>query len=102
FNTREAIAVLFELVSALNEKLEKLDMNSLALALHFFDEVSGILGIEFEKEGNADKFVELLVELRAEARKRKDWATADKIRESLRNLGVEIEDTADGTKWKYV
>ncbi|MEM3413815.1 MAG: cysteine--tRNA ligase [Thermoplasmata archaeon] len=102
FNTREAIAVLFELVSALNEKLEKLDMNSLALALHFFDEVSNILGIDFEKEGTADKFIELLVELRTDARKRKDWATADKIRESLRNLGVEIEDTAEGTKWKYV
>jgi len=102
FNTREAIAVLFEMVSEINEKIERMDMNSLASALHFFDEVSGILGIDFEGKGSGDKFIELLLEVRNEARKRKDWETADKIRERLRSLGVEVEDTAEGTKWKYV
>lgn len=102
FNTREAIAVVFDMVSALNEKMEKLDMNSLADALYFLDQVAGILGIDFEKQGTGDKFIELLLELRADARNRKNWEVADKIREKLRGLGVEIEDTAEGTKWKYV
>jgi cysteinyl-tRNA synthetase len=42
----------------------------------------------------------LLIELRAEARGRKDWATSDRIREQLNELGVTLEDRADGTIWK--
>ncbi|MGB9636247.1 MAG: cysteine--tRNA ligase [Thermoplasmata archaeon] len=102
FNTREAIAVLFELSSVLNEKMQHLDMFSLSQALHFYNECSAILGIDFEKKGDADRFIEFILEMRAEARKRKEWDVADRIRAKLRELGVEIEDTAQSTSWRYV
>ncbi len=66
-----------------------------------------VLGIIPEQEAvggaNAEReagLIQLLVDLRAEARARKDWATADKIRNQLTALGVTLEDRADGTVWK--
>ena len=44
--------------------------------------------------------IRLLLDLRTEARERKDWATADQIRQSLTDLGISLEDRADGTIWK--
>jgi cysteinyl-tRNA synthetase len=102
FNTREAIAVLFSLISDVYEKYNTLDLASLTTAWHFLDEVSEILGIRFEQKRHADEIVEFVLQMRDEARKRKDWATADRIRERLREMGIEIEDAQNGTKWKYV
>ena len=47
-----------------------------------------------------DGLIRLLIDLRANARLQKDWATSDKIRNQLRDLGVILEDRADGTIWK--
>ena len=44
--------------------------------------------------------MELIIEIRQDARERKDWTTADKIRDSLANLGIKLEDTRDGAVWK--
>ena len=51
--------------------------------------------------GDADKFVNLLVEVRSEARKQKLWAMSDLIRDRLKELGVTIEDGKEGTTWRY-
>jgi len=51
--------------------------------------------------GDADKFVALLVELRSEMRKQKNWAMSDLIRDRLKELGVTIEDGKDGTLWRW-
>jgi cysteinyl-tRNA synthetase len=50
--------------------------------------------------GRQDGLIRLLVELRREARASKDWATSDKIRDELTELGVTLEDRPDGTVWK--
>jgi cysteinyl-tRNA synthetase len=56
-----------------------------------------------EKKGSADAdgFINLLVEIRAEVRKQKLWAMSDLIRVRLKELGVTIEDTKDGTTWRW-
>jgi cysteinyl-tRNA synthetase len=70
--------------------------------------VFDILGLASEQEvaGEKDtlfeKVVDLLLNLRIEAKTRKDWDTADKIRKGLNAIGIEVNDTKDGFEWKIV
>jgi cysteinyl-tRNA synthetase len=64
-----------------------------------FDKVLGVIG-EIRKEEKLPKEAEELIRKREEARKAKDWETADKIREQLKAMGIIIEDTPQGVKWK--
>jgi cysteinyl-tRNA synthetase len=66
-------------------------------------DVLGIIPDQLDRgsdAGREDGLLRLLVELRAEARARKDWTTSDQIREKLSNLNVTLEDRLDGTVWK--
>ena len=117
FSTPVAISVLFELSKAVNSALDRsegISLLSLQQAEAFFD-TSGrdILGIlkqddqdhNREIKGSTDKFdaiMELLFELRAEARKNKNFALSDKIRDELLRLsGIEIKDTKEGQSWSF-
>jgi cysteinyl-tRNA synthetase len=65
-----------------------------------FDKVLGVIG-EVKKEEVLPKEAEELIRKREEARKSKDWETADKIREQLKAMGVLIEDTPEGVQWRF-
>ena len=108
FNTAGAMGVLFEVVAAVRNAQITPDSPGLGAALGFLHEAAGeLLGIlapveQFTPDNNSDminNLIALLVELRAAARERRDWATADNIRQRLNELGVSLEDTAEGTKW---
>ena len=63
----------------------------------------GIIPDSVESSSNADRedgLVRLLIDLRAQARAKKDWATGDQIRNQLKELGIVLEDRVDGTIWK--
>ena len=65
-----------------------------------FDELTDVLGICYNrKEETLDEEVNRLIEERNKARAAKDYATADKIRDDLKALGIQIKDTKDGTEW---
>jgi cysteinyl-tRNA synthetase len=64
-----------------------------------FDKVLGVIG-EIEKDEELSDEAQQLIRKREEARKAKDWKTADQIREQLKAMGIVIEDTAQGVKWK--
>lgn len=100
-NTADAISVIFELVRDINTALA--DNPSLAFAKEsesIFNELTGVLGLVYREEDNSlDAEVEKLIAERTEARKRKDWATADKIRDTLKEMNIVIEDTPQGIKW---
>jgi len=67
-------------------------------------ELTGVLGLRLQEKqgsGDADKFVDLLVEVRSEVRKQKLWAMSDLIRDRLKEMSVVIEDTKEGTKWRW-
>ncbi len=114
FNTREALAGLFELVRLVNRAMEQEEGNekTLAQALETLDELGGsVLGLFApstpRSEADAGPWKELssqlvdyLMELREQARTSKDWATADNIRDRLKELGIVLEDTAEGPKWR--
>lgn len=99
FNTPQAFSVIFELVKKALSSDKKEELSQIK-ALFF--EWNYFLGFDFSKtEKSADEFVEQLVNLRDDARARKDYAQSDKIRDTLQKLGVEIRDLSDGTHWRW-
>ena len=105
FNTAGAIAALFELVKAINTARDSGANDAQLLpAQNTLRTLTGVLGLRLQdKKGSADAdgFINLLVEVRAEVRKQKLWAMSDLIRDRLKDLGVTIEDGKEGTTWRW-
>jgi cysteinyl-tRNA synthetase len=105
FTTPLALSALHELVKAINTARDRgAKDNQLESAQATLRELTGVLGLKLaDKKGaqGADKFVNLLIEVRTEVRKQKLWPLSDLIRDRLKELGVTIEDTKDGTLWKW-
>ncbi|WP_085520822.1 cysteine--tRNA ligase [Tuberibacillus sp. Marseille-P3662] len=103
FNTANAITVMFEAVKEANKQLE--DKNSSVTLLKAYitllDEFSSVLGI-YLKEDDAllDEHIEQKIQQREAARKHKDFSTADRIRDELKDQGIVLEDTPQGVRWK--
>lgn len=111
FNAPAALAVLQDFTRQVNSLLNEQGpqtRGSLAAIDQLYRELGGdVLGIipdETEMGADAEReegLIRLLIDLRAQARAQKDWATSDKIRDQLRELGVVLEDRPDGTIWKF-
>ncbi len=105
FNTADAVSVIFELAREANAMTasEKKPSKALAsAALAAFDELVNVLGLIYgdADEKGLDEEVEALIEARQAARKEKNWAEADRIRDTLKGMGIILEDTPQGVKWK--
>ena len=102
-NTADALSSVFELARDINTTLGVGTHASKELcefALHLYDELNGVLGLLYNrKEQSLDEEIEELIRQRTEARKQKDWATADRIRDELKERHVVLEDTPQGVKW---
>jgi len=103
FSTPQAIAVLFELAKEINRNAEwGADVNEAQETLR---SLAGILGLALEEQTqlapDAGAFIELLISVREDLRTSKQWQLADNIRTGLTDLGVTLEDTPQGTRWKY-
>jgi len=103
-NTREAIAAVFEFARMANKAIDAgAGKGALVEAAGVFESVGEVLGL-FRERGEptqvVDGLLDLLVALREDARTRRDYATADRIREALSSLGVDLEDTHSGVRWK--
>ena len=104
FNTADAITVLFELSKDLNTNL---NVNSskevVSKALGVLRELGAPLGIlQKSTKGSLEDEIEALIEARQKARKEKNFAEADKIRDDLKARGIVLEDTPQGVRWKKV
>lgn len=102
-NTADALSALFDLARDINTSLNASTAPSKELctwAMDLFMELAGILGLLYKKKENSlDQEIEDLIARRTQARKEKDWATADKIRDELKARHVVLEDTPQGVKW---
>jgi len=105
FNTPLALAALYELVKAINTASDNgANDEQLKSAQSTLRELADVLGLRLqEKQGSSEKEaqVEALIAERTEARKQKQWARSDEIRDQLKEMGVTIEDSKDGTKWRW-
>ena len=101
-NPADGIAAVFDLVKDINTKIldKPVSENVCKTAAKIFDELCDVLGILYNKKSNdLDKEVEKLIAQRQEAKKNKDFATADKIRDDLKARGIILKDTRQGTTW---
>lgn len=105
FNTAGALATIFELVKAINiardQGATEEQIRPAQATLRQMTDVLGLRLTEKAGSGDAEKFIELLVEVRSEIRKQKLWALSDLIRDRLKELGVTLEDSKDGTNWHW-
>lgn len=101
-NTADAISVIFELVKYANVNVtEESSKATVELVLNTVEKLCDILGIITEKkEEILDSDIEALIEERQAARKAKNFARADEIRDQLSDMGIILEDTREGVKWK--
>ncbi len=111
FNTPGALAEIFSFVRTVNSLIEKVQKTAvLRRALATLTELLQVLGIDLsgaeqqaggaEIQAKFDGVMDLLLEIREEARKNKDWNTADRIRDRLKGIGISVADTKDGPVWK--
>ena len=103
-NTADAISVIFEGVREINASVTadtKANIADIEDSIQFIRELGDVLGIAQKQENcDLDVEVERLIEERQAARKDKNWALADQIRDQLKELGIVLEDTPQGIKWR--
>ena len=106
FNTRQAIEAMFQMARATNRMMGERTLSKKAAQryLGLIDEFNGILNIipPAKADDSMDEVMSILIDLRAELRKRKMYDMADLIRDRLKDAGIVLEDSSDGAKWKRV
>ncbi len=99
--TPQALAVLFDLAREINRKRDA--GQPIAAEQALLRELAGVLGLTLaapqQRAQEAAPFIDLLVAIRSELRAAKQWALADRIRDGLAELGVELKDSPEGTTW---
>ncbi|MFK7697383.1 cysteine--tRNA ligase [Paenibacillus sp. HJGM_3] len=103
FNTADAITAMFELATLANQYLARpeIDRSTVQFLLQTFKDLDSVLGILAEERNELlDADIERLIVERTEARKAKNWARADEIRDLLTEQGIFLEDTPQGIRWR--
>ncbi|HJW90855.1 MAG TPA: cysteine--tRNA ligase, partial [Anaerolineales bacterium] len=106
FNTAGSLGYLFELVRTINQARDAgADATALAPAQDLLRELSVVLGLQLERSeaqgAQAAPFIDLLIEIRRQLRQQKLWSLSDAVRDRLADLGVVLEDSKDGTLWRW-
>lgn len=101
-NTADGIAAVFELARDINTLVvgKGVTKATAEYAAKIFDELTDVLGLVYNRKTETlDEDIDAMIEARTKARKEKNWAEADRIRDELKAMGIVLEDTAQGVKW---
>ena len=101
-NTADGIAAVFELARDINTLVvgKGVTKATAEYAAKIFDELTGVLGLVYNRKTETlDEDIDAMIEARTKARKEKNWAEADRIRDELKAMGIVLEDTTQGVKW---
>ncbi|MEB3024511.1 MULTISPECIES: cysteine--tRNA ligase [unclassified Parvimonas] len=102
-NTADAISKVYELIRYTNTFDENTDLKLVKGAVKLLSDLTSVLGLLYkEEDDDLDEKVEKLIEEREEARKNKDFKRADEIRDTLKEMNIELKDTRNGVIWKRV
>ena len=110
-NTPIALSHLFDAVKIINGVKDgsiKISSSDKQMLSTLFDDIlTGVLGLQDETAGNGsgdlvNGLMDMIIDVRKSAKENKDWATSDKIRDTLNNLGIRIKDTKDGCEWNIL
>ncbi|HEY9060997.1 MAG TPA: cysteine--tRNA ligase [Pseudobacteroides sp.] len=105
-NTADALAALFDMVREINSFVNsgnEVSYGSLVYSKELLKELGSVLGLlQKENNNNLDSEIEELINNRQQARKDKNWKLADEIRDKLKDMGIVLEDTPQGVKWKRI
>ena len=101
FNAPKALAAYFDFIKDINKSAESADKDQILKAKKLFDNIGNVFGIlvEEKEEDLEEKLIQFIIDLREDARKKKDFETSDKIRAKLREIGIILED-GEKTTWK--
>ena len=104
FNTADGISAVFELVKLSNSTTDENSSKEYVVYLkETIEKLCDVLGIIAERKTEAlDQEIEDMIKARGQARKEKNFALADEIRGKLLDMGIVLEDTREGVKWKRV
>lgn len=102
FNTADGISVIFDMIRDINTNVNNTSSKAIVkYCIDIIKELGSPLGIlQNVTRGNLDEEIEKLIEQRQKARKEKNWALSDKIRDELKAQGIVLEDTPQGVRWK--
>ncbi len=102
-NISPALASMDEVISEINKNFDKLNKSEADKVIDYLKKLNTVLAVfTFEENDTLDEDVEQLIKEREEARKQKNFQKADDIRNKLKDMGIVLEDTANGTKWKKI
>ncbi|MCT6891079.1 MAG: class I tRNA ligase family protein, partial [Lactobacillus sp.] len=106
FNVQNALTAIYDLLPEINANInaENADKDALKKAAKLLTSWLAVFGIDVQRlitaeNQNDDEQVQRLIKKREEARKNKDWAQSDALRDELKQMGVTVEDTPQGTRW---
>lgn len=104
-NTASAMGVIFDLAKDINIIItDGVSAEFASAALDMLTELSGVMGLLYKDNtcSQLDNEIEQMIQQRQQARAQRDWATADRIRDELKTMGIVLEDTPQGVRWKRI
>ncbi|MDW7667298.1 MAG: cysteine--tRNA ligase [Bacillota bacterium] len=102
-NTADAVSAMFDMVKFINTEFDEFtSKETVKSTLDSFNKLAEVLGILYKEDDELSEDVKKLIEKRKDARQNKDYKLADHLRDELLDLGVQVEDTREGMKWKKI
>ncbi len=103
-NISVAVSYVFEFIKEINKRIRegKIGENNKKAILQFMERINTVLGVIDFSEDSLDEEAMALIKEREKARANKEWSKADEIRDKLKEMGIIVEDTKEGTRWKKI